>query len=381
MDHPVLTAAPYRTFRESLRRFITEAIVPHAVDWERGRHFPGELLAEFGRRGYLGLSLPKEVGGGGKDFWHEVILAEELARSRTLGFSLSILVQSNMVAPLLSQLGTKKQCEEIVKPALRGNLYLALAVTDAGSGSDLAAVSTEAIPSGDSYVINGEKRYISNGSVAQYIVALARTQRERGVWPLGLFVISADTPGLKRERLSTVGLKTGDTAAITFEQCRVSRDNALGDVNRGFIYLLRGLQRERLVAAVALNELGLYVWEETLSFLKSRQRFGSALSEKQVIRHRMVELRTRIEAARSFTYAVCEAFASGAAVDKEVLMLKVLAFETCQDVLRECVHFHGAAGFIEDHWLSHAYQDSQAFTLAAGTAEVVRDVLAGMMKL
>ncbi len=381
MEPLIFEDKSHKTFRQTVRKFIAKEVTPHALEWEKTRSIPTNLLQKVGDNGFIGLSLPKSVGGGNKDFWYEVILAEELARSKTLGWALSILVQSNMLAPLIFQLGNNEQKEKILKPALAGKFYLALAATDPSSGSDLASITTTALPKGKNYILNGEKRYITNGSIADYIVVLARTKTQKDIWALGLFLVPSDAKGIKRDKLITSGLKTSDTASIIFKDCLISKDSLLGDSTRGFLYLLRGLQRERLIGAVALNSLALYVWEDTLNFLQNRHRFDEALSKKQVIRHRMVELRTTIEAARQFTYSVCSAFAEGKPVDKEILMLKMFSYENCQKIISECVHLHGAEGFLEDHWLSHARQDSQAFSLAAGTAEIVRDLLAGMFKM
>jgi alkylation response protein AidB-like acyl-CoA dehydrogenase len=381
MERAALSSETHRAFRALVRGFIEREVTPHALDWEKTAHVPVHLLERMGESGLIGLSLPEQVGGGGRDFWHEVILAEELARSRALGWALSVLVQSNMVAPLLFQLGSSEQHEKILKPALRGRFYLALAATDADSGSDLAAIGTTAKPDADRFVLNGEKRYISNGTIAEQLVVLARTANEKNIWSLGLFMVPGNAPGVTRTKLRTSGLKTGDLASITFHDCVLTREQALGDPSRGFFYLMRGLQRERLMGAVALNALALFVWEETLAFLQQRERFGEALSKKQVIRHRMVELRATIEASRQFTYSVCEAFFNEQQVDKEILMLKIFSYETCQQVIDACVHLRGAEAFLSDHWFSHVRQDAQAFTLAAGTSEIMRDLLAGMFNL
>ena len=381
MEPSIFEHEDHKHFRQIARDFVEKEIRPNALKWEQTGHCPVELLEKAGRRGLIGVALPSGVGGGGKDFWHEVILAEELARSKTLGWTLSLLVQGNMIAPLIFQLGTKEQKEKIIKSALRGEVYLALAATDQDSGSDLTSISTSARVSKNGYSLNGEKRFITNGSIASYIVVLARTKTKKDAWSLGLFLVPGDAKGLHRKKLTTIGLKTGDTAHLTFSNCLIPKDNTLGDPTRGFLYLMRGLHRERLICGVAINALALNVWEETLHFLQNRERFGEPLSKKQVIRHRMVELRTTIEVARQFTYSVCDAFTKGKSVDKEILMLKIFSYENCQRVIDECTHLHGGEGFLADHWLSHIRQDSQTFTLAAGTSEIVRDLLARMLRM
>jgi alkylation response protein AidB-like acyl-CoA dehydrogenase len=359
MEPAILKDGKHFAFRKNIRKFVEEEIRPGATSWEQKKYFPADLLSKLASKGFLGASLPSRVGGGGKDFWHEVILAEELARSKALGWALSMLVQSNMLAPLIFQLGTAKQKEEILKPALRGDFYLALAATDPSSGSDLASISTTATLSGRKYVLNGEKRYITNGSVAGYYVVLARTGTKNNIWSLSLFLVPAGIKGLSRRRLDTAGLKTGDTASVVFKNCEIPKENVLGDSTKGFLYLLRGLHRERLIGAVALNSLALYVWEETLDFLKNRTRFNEPLVKKQVISHRLIELRTTIEAARQFTYAACDSFSKEAPVDKEILMLKIFCYENCQKVIEECIHLYGGEGFLSNNWLSHARQDSR----------------------
>jgi acyl-CoA dehydrogenase len=379
MEPAIFSQEPYLSFRKKMRGFVASRIKPQSLGWERKRFFATHLLKEFGKKKYLGLSLPRSVGGQGKDFWHEVILAEELARSGTLGCALSILVQTNMVAPILFQLGTRNQKNKILKPALLGNYYLALAATDPQSGSDLAAVKTEAVLENGSYILNGEKRYISNGSIAKYVLTLARVKSGKDIWSLGLFIVPADTKGVERKRLKTLGLKTGDTASIIFKNCKIPKENILGVRGKGFYYLLKGLQRERLICAVALNALASLVIDETIVFLNERNRFGEPLSKKQVIRHRIAELKAEVEASRQLAYAACAAFANNKPVDAEIVMLKIFNYETCQKVIKECAHLHGAEAFLETHWLAHIYQDSQAFTLAAGTSEVMKDLLAGMI--
>jgi len=381
MQPQTLLGEPYLSFRSSLRGFLSANVEPDAAEWERNREFPKHLLKTFADEGYLGLSLPKEVGGRGKDLWHEVILAEELALTGALGWALSILVHTNMVAPLIDSLATDKQKERFLKPALRGDFYLALAATEPARGSDLVSAETRAIKQGQSFILQGEKTYITNGSVADHIVTLAKTETSGEVWSLGLLVVPGDAEGVARKRLVTSGLRSGDTAAISLHECVVPVENLLGDSKRGFLYLLKGLQRERLMCAIALNSLALNVWERTLIFLQKRERFGANLSQKQVIRHRMAESRSAIEASRQFAYNTLAAFAQGENVDQEILMLKIFTYETGQKVIQECLHLHGGEGFLQDHWIAHISRDSQAFTIAAGTSEIMRDLLAGMLKM
>jgi len=381
MNSPILEQKEYENFRESLRSFIVKKVKSHASLWENKEFFPAHLLKDMGKKGYLGLSIPKKDGGQGKSFWYEVVLAEELATSNVLGWALSIIVQTNMLAPFISELGSSKQVDEILKPALQGKFYLALGVTEVASGSDVSSIQTEAIQNKDFYIINGEKKYISNGSVAKYIITSVRTQANDNIWSLGFLAIPSNTKGLKCKKLETTGLKSGDTASIIFNNCTVNKKYLLGKPNKGFYYMLKGLQRERLIGAVAVNSLTSYVLDETIKFLKQKERFGEPLSKKQAIRHKITEMKAKLEASRQFAYAACDSFAKGKSVDQDIVMIKIFTYETCQDILKECAHLHGAESFLKSHWLSHVIADSQAFTLAAGTSEVMKDMLAGMLQM
>lgn len=380
MENFILTKEPYQSFRQALKNLIEKEVAPNALKWEKEAYFPRHLLKEFGGNGYLGLSLPLHDGGMGKDFWHEVIFVEELALCQAIGWVISILVQSNMIAPLFSLYGSLEQKEKILKPALRGEFYLAMAATEKECGSDLASIKTQAVPHQDSFFIQGTKRYITNGSVAGYIIIFAKIIGEKNNHSYGLFIIPSDTNGVKRERMNTTGLKTGDTALIYLDNCKIPKQNMIGDPQKSFSYLHVALQRERLLGAIALNALSLYAWEKTLTFLKNRKLFGESLSKKQIIRHRMAELKTSLEASKHFAYTICDAYMKGKNVDKEILMLKIMCYENCQNILKNCLHLHGGEGFLQDHWLAHLYQDSHAFTLAGGTSEVIRDLLSEMLE-
>jgi len=279
------------------------------------------------------------------------------------------------------KLASPKQQADILMPAVKGEFYLSLAATEFQNGSDLVSTKTEAVLQGDKFLVSGEKKYITNGSVAKYLITLVRTKSDKNIWSLGLLLVPTDVDKIGITKLKTSGLKTSDTAEIKFLQCEIPKDYILGGSQRGFYYLLNGLMRERLMGAVALNTLAEQVLEQTITYLKDKVRFSEPLSRKQVIRHRVAELASRLEAAKQFTYNVCAGFEKEEQVDQEIIMLKIYCYETSQDIIKECVHLFGAEAFMQNHWLARIYKDSQAFTLAAGTSEVMRDLLAGMMRL
>lgn len=380
--HPVELDSPARRgLRGQVREFINAEVRPHAAAWESSRSMPHQLLAALGQRGWLGLSLPTAVGGQGGSLWDEVVLAEELALSRALGWSLSVLAHAHMAAPLVAWLGTPVQVEKFLRPALRGEGYLALAATESATGSDLLAAATVAEPRGSGFYISGEKCFISNGSVARHVIVLVRTENSSVPWSHSLFIVDGTASGLQREALPTVGLHSGDTARLIFRECFAAADRRLGPAGGAFTALLQGLQRERLLGAVAVNALAADVLATTVTELQGRRRFGEPLSHKQAIRHRLAELFSALAAGRQFAYAVCEAYVRRQPIDQEIVMLKIYSYETAQRIIRECAHLHGADAFVEGHWLAAANRDAEALTLVAGTSEVMRDLLAGLLQL
>lgn len=373
-----LKSTEHTAFRLRTRAFLQREVAMHAIEWEMSRTFPEHLLKKCAEEGLLGLSFPVDCGGQGKDFYYEVVLAEELAAAGSLGWALSILVQTNGVAPLIYELAPDAIKKQVLQKAFLGEEYLALAATEPGAGSDIAQTETIATENEEGFVLNGKKKYITNGSFAGTILVLARLSDEKGIWPLGLFLVPGNAKGLKKERLATIGFKTGDTAELSFDDCRVDRNALIGLPRRGFVELLKGLQRERLIGAIALNQVALDTISRTKDMLRERHRFGETLLDKQVVRHRLAELSGELEASRVFAYAVADAFSKGETIDKQVIMLKIISYELCQRVISECAHLWGGDAFLETHWMSHYYRDSLAFTLVAGSSEVMRDMLAGM---
>ena len=367
-------------FRNKIRSFLKQEVLPHALNWEQDRQAPANnILEALGHNGFLGLSVPKKQGGHGKSFIYEVILAEELARSHALGWALSVLVQSNVVPHILSDFGTTEQ-QSVIKMAVKGSSYTALAATEKTHGSDLLSTSTFAKLTGDTYVLNGSKRYITNGNIASHLLVTARTKDDTGPWSHSLFLVPGNTKGLTRTRLRTTGLKTSDTAEIILNNVVVPKNSLVGQNGKAFVYLLKGLQRERLLGGCALVSLAEHALEEVREELKKRERFGKPLSEMQALRHRISDLSSDIALAKSFTYQTVEKYLDDKPSDQDIAMIKLRVYSSVQHIIRECAQLLGAEAFIEEHWLAHAAQDVQAITVAAGTSEIMRELLATMRR-
>ncbi|MBI4032541.1 acyl-CoA/acyl-ACP dehydrogenase [Candidatus Berkelbacteria bacterium] len=382
IEYPGLSSADYDAFRDRVQQFIDREIQPHVETWENQGRFPRELLRRFGNEGLIGLSLSRDIGGQGRSFWYEVLLTEELTAALLTGWSLSFLAHSNMATVLLGELSDPDVQQRVLRPALAGELYLCLAATEPNSGSDLLSAETAVLRRGSRRVISGEKRYITNGSVARYAVVFVRDEasHQSPAWSHSLYLLDLTHPSVHATPIALSGLGTGDTAALTIADYPLDRAVRVGAMGRGAYALIRTLERERLLGAVAMNQLAQLVLERTVVELQSRHRFGQPLTAQQTVRHRLVDLIARVEASRQFTYRVCHAY-TVEPVSKEIAMLKVFAYETCQAVIRDCSSLHGAVAFEQTHWLNRLLRDSQAFTLAAGTSNIMRNLAAGLLQL
>ena len=373
----------HSAFRADLRAFIEERLTPHADEWEERCSFPRSLFQEFGSKGFLGLSRDPAFGGRGLDFGFNVVLAEELPRSKMMGLTLSILGQTNIYTPLLEHVGTPEQKAEFLLPTIRGHIVGALGVTEPSGGSDIIGmVRTQARDDGDFWVISGEKKFITNGPIADYVVALVRTRSDGGPYSLSLVIVPTKLPGFRvKEDLKKLGLRTSPTGWLEFKECRVPKRLTLGKPHLGHFYLMQNILEERLVGAVAGLATARLVFEDTVKHLQNRKAFGQPLAKLQAVRHRMSELAASQEACRRFTYSVCESFRDGKVEAKEICMIKFLVYETVQRIVEQCLQFHGGHGFLEDNWITRVYRDARALTVGGGSSELMKDLVAAYLRL
>lgn len=381
MKNPYLTKPEYEDFRKKTVDFIEKEMTPFSLEWEKNKIFPEHLLKKFVDQGLVGLSLPKEKGGLGKDFWHEVIFTESLAKSHTFGYSAVIAVHSNMTIPLLADLASLYQEDNFLKPALDGEGLLAFAVTEETAGSDVAATSARADLDGDNYIINGHKKYIGLGSKADNLLVFCKTNNNDNILSFSFIIVPAKTAGVTQKRLDTIGLNAGDLGEIIFDNVKVPQKNLLGRQGLGYKYCMSAVQRERLIASVGIIALGFEVLDKTIDFLSHRQRFGEALTKKQTVRHRLVRHRARLESLRQFSYNICHLYGQGQNVDSEIMMLKFTVADDIQNIIKDCVQLHGAQSLLVSDWLSHIHRDSQTFGFFGGASEILQDLLALNMKL
>jgi acyl-CoA dehydrogenase len=298
---------------------------------------------------------------------------------------MAVGVNTDMASPHLYWTGSEALKERYLPAICRGEKLCALAVTEPGGGSDVAAIRTRATRDGDGYVLNGSKMFITNGALADLYFVAARVEagdtgrRHRGI---SMFLVERETPGFTVSRtLAKTGMLASDTAELAFEDARVPAEHLLGREGVGFYEVMRVFQRERLVAglhAVAMSQRAL---EDTIAYVRERQAFGGPLADKQVVRHKLADLATQIEAGRSLTYAACRRYADGEEAVRDVSMVKLFTAEMANRVAYDCVQLHGGYGYMREYAIERFARDARLLTIGGGTSEIMKEIIAKELKL
>jgi acyl-CoA dehydrogenase len=370
----------HEMFRATVRAFVDKEIAPHVEEWEQAGRLPGWIWPRMGELGLLGVEYDEKYGGAGADVLTSAVLHEECARSRSGSFAMAVGVHCDMASPHLYWTGSEALKARYLPAICRGERLTAIAVTEPGGGSDVAAIRTRAVRDGDHYVINGSKMFITNGATADIFFLAARVgagdggRRHRGI---SMFLVERQTPGFTVSRtLDKMGMRASDTAELSFQDMRVPAENLLGREGVGFYEVMRVFQRERLVAGLHAVAMAQRALEDTIAYVRERQAFGGPLSDKQVIRHRLADLATQIEAGRWLTYAACAKFAAGEECVREISMVKLFTAEMVNRVAYECVQLHGGYGYMREYAVERFARDARLMTIGGGTSEIMRDIVA-----
>jgi acyl-CoA dehydrogenase len=365
----------HQAFRRTVRDFCEKELAPHARAWDEAGIFPRELFRRFGELGWLGIRHDPAWGGSGLDYWYVVAYVEELVRSRSAGLNMAMLVQGEMATPVIQDLGTDEQKREFLAPALAGEKVAALAVSEPGAGSDVAAIATTARAEGDELVVNGAKTWITNGTRADFLTLAVRTGGP-GHGGLSLLTFPTDVKGFSvSRRLEKVGNLASDTALLFFDDCRVPRRFLLGEEGQGFAYVMANFQGERLVAAILAVAAMRLMLEEAVRYGLERSAFGRPIASMQAWRHRLAELGARVEAARWLTYRACDLFDRKEIAVREISMAKLVACDLAQRVAYDCMQLHGGMGYVLESEIARAWRDVRLLTIAGGTSEIMKEIV------
>jgi len=375
----------HEMFRQAVRSFVQKEVEPHVDGWEEAGQIPKSIWPRMGALGFLGVEYDEKYGGGGADFLTTAVLCEEAARSRCAAFAMALGVHTDMASPHLYWTGSEALKDKYLPGICRGEQLTAIAVTEPGGGSDVAAIRTRAARDGDSYVLNGSKMFITNGVMADVFFVAARIEsgdsgkRHKGI---SMFLVERNTPGFTVSRkLDKMGNRASDTAELAFENLRVPAGNLLGREGVGFYEVMRVFQRERLVAGLHAAAGCERALEDTIAYVKQRHAFDGPLSEKQVVRHKLADLATLIEASRCLTYAACLKFQAGQDAVKEISMVKLFSGEMAQRVAYDCVQLHGGYGYMREYPVERFFRDIRLLTIGGGTSEIMKEIIAKQMEL
>ena len=364
--------------REQIRRFVEQEVVPHAEAWELDGHVPRAVLKKMGDLGFLGIRYPEEYGGSNMNTLGSVILAEELGRSTFGGFAVTVTVHTDMASPHLANFGNKAQKDKYFPDLIAGRKICAVGVTEPDAGSDVAGIRTTAVADGDHYVLNGSKMFITNGVKGDiYFIAAKTDTSVKGSRGITIFIVEKGTPGFSVGRaLDKQGWRCSDTAELVFDNCRVPRENILGELNKGFYSIMRNFQNERTVLAAQSMGEAAKALEMTLQYVQERKAFGATLWDKQTIRQRLAMLQAKVEAGRQLTYHAAWLDAQGEDAVKEVSMAKAYCCELVNEVTYTCLQFHGGFGYIRESAIERMSRDARVQSIGGGATEVMLEEIA-----
>ncbi|HET9854765.1 MAG TPA: acyl-CoA dehydrogenase family protein [Methylomirabilota bacterium] len=379
MSLPTLTDE-HEMLRRTVRAFVEKEVAPQVDAWEEAGRIPRAFWRRLGELGLLGLEFPPEYGGAGGDFLSSVVLGEEMARCRSGGVAFSVLVHTDMSSPWLTRYGTEAQKRRYLPGIVRGETVCALGITEPGTGSDMAGITTRAVREGNRYRLTGSKIFITNGVHGDLYFVAARTSPgtpERRHGGISMFLVDRGTPGFTvSRRLDKMGMRASDTAELSLQDCPVPAENLLGEEGRGFHQLAAGLQRERIMAAVLALSGAAQALEDTLAYVRERHAFGEPLAARQTLRHRIADMATEIEAARHLVYHAAALYTAGRDCVTEVSMAKLFATEVANRVAYQAVQLHGGYGYMSEFPVERFFRDVRLWTIASGTSEIMREIVA-----
>jgi acyl-CoA dehydrogenase len=369
-------------FRRSFKQFVEREIKPNQERWNRDGIVDRDAWRSAGKQGFLCAWLGEEYGGPGGDFLHAVVIMEELAYAYESGFVMSL--HSDIVVPYIHSFGSEEQKKRWLPGCASGDIVTAIAMTEPGTGSDLAALQTTAVRDGDDYVLNGAKTFISNGLLCDLCIVAAKTDLDpenahRGIT---LFVVEAGSKGFQKgKKLAKMGMASQDTAELFFEDCRVPAGNRLGPEGSGFIALMNKLQQERLCVAVGAQAAAEQVLADTVVYVKERKAFGRPISKFQNTRFKLAECATKVEVGRAFLDRLLAEHVAGKHLVKECSMAKLWQTEMLNEVVDECLQFFGGYGYMLEYPVTRAYMDARVQRIYAGTNEIMKIIIAKQMGL
>jgi alkylation response protein AidB-like acyl-CoA dehydrogenase len=365
----------HKLFRESAAAYVDREILPRREEIREQRRIPKELWRTAGEAGFLGVAVPEQYGGSDVDFRYNAIFNEELSRAG-MAYSSSFTIHADVCAPYLTRLTTEEQKQRWLPKFCTGEMITAIGMTEPEAGSDLQGLKTTAKRDGDEWVINGSKTFITNGAHAEMVIVAARTATDPKGRGISLFAVEEGMEGFSRGRkLHKVGQHEADTAELFFENVRVTDDQLIGEVDRGFHHMMEHLAQERLGSAISNTAHAQHVFDVTLDYIKSRKAFGRPVGTFQNSRFLAADLRTRLDVTQAFVDQCVVAHSAHALSAVDAAKAKWWSAQVQNDVIDACVQLHGGYGYMEEYEVAHAWMDARVTKIWAGSNEIMKEII------
>jgi alkylation response protein AidB-like acyl-CoA dehydrogenase len=365
----------HRMLQRMVREFAEREIAPRAEEIDATDEFPHDLFCRMGEVGLLGLPFPPQYGGSGANYHAMVIALEEIARvSGSMAITLD--AHTSLCCEPVYRFGTEEQRQKYLPPLACGDKIGAFGLTEPQAGSDAGATQTRAVRDGDEWVVNGQKIYITNGSIADLVVFTAKTDPQKGTRGISSFIVEKGTPGFKPGRdEKKMGLKGSVTSELFFEDCRIPAENMLGEENQGFRQFLSTLDAGRVAIAAMAVGLAQGAYERSIDYAKDREQFGRPIADFQAIRWMLADMTTEIAAARLMVHRAAWLKEQGQPYTKEASMAKLFATEMSERVCHKAIQIHGGYGYVREYEVERMYRDQRLCQIGEGTNEIQRLVI------
>jgi alkylation response protein AidB-like acyl-CoA dehydrogenase len=377
--HSLYFTEEHQLFRASFRDFLQKEVVPHIEKWEKTGTIERFIWKKFGEMGFFGLNYPEAYGGMQLDLFYTVIFLEELQKIKSSGFAAAMWAHAYLAMTHLNAEGDERIKQEYLAASIAGDKIGALCISEPFGGSDVAGMRTTATKSGDKYIINGSKTFITNGVYADYYVVAAKTKPELGNKGISIFLLDASTPGISATKLDKLGWRASDTAEIAFDNVEIPAENLMGEANNGFPYIMQHFAFERLIMAINAHARAEYAIEYTIEYMEQREAFGKKISQFQALRHTLVDHATEVEHCKIFNYAAISRLDKGEYVVKEATMAKLKSTKVADDAIYSCLQMLGGYGYMEEYPLARLFRDSRLGPIGGGTSEIMREILSKMI--
>ena len=366
-------------FRASFKDFLQKEVVPYIDKWEKTGTIERFIWKKFGEMGYFGLCTPEEHGGLDLDLFYTVIFLEELQKINSGGFAAAMWAHEFLAMTHLNKEGTEFIKQKYLVPSVEGDKIGCLCITEPFGGSDVAGMRSTAIKSGDKYVLNGSKTFITNGVYSDYLIVAAKTDPSDKYKGISIFVVDRETPGISATKLDKLGWRASDTAELAFDNVEIPLENLMGEEGKGFPYIMQHFALERLIMGVNAHARAEFAIDYAINYMQERVAFGKSLDKFQALRHKIAEMASKVDMCKEYNYSITKRLDQGSYVVKEASMSKLLSTKMADEVIYDALQLLGGYGYMEEYPMARLLRDSRLGPIGGGTSEILKEIIAKMV--